>query len=231
MLMQKENNLVLTRRTALAIVTGVVVPCLPAFAQTGDTKKATGQLTEAQRYMLTSLPVLPWLSIKETTVSSVQAQVQAIVTSHPGIIQQWSDSEITGGPSLPVNSLVGDGLLGEKGLRIFSLHFDSSRRLELVIFMVERSWNEKNVAPLIERVTKRYARYASPILIANGHEEATDKYLVYDIGRFVIEIGLPQYSTFVPVYFTTKKTHKMMRQTDNTYNQFEPYLEKTVKTD
>ena len=186
-------------------------------------------MNEAQRQMLTTLPVFPWLILQETTISNIQNNVQRLVNSEPGITHAWGDSAITGGDVLNVNKSLGGGLLGETDLRILSIAFNPSRKLELVTFMVDRGWKNRNVQPLIDKITERYATYASPVKIMDGKSEATDQYFVFDIGRFVIEIAVPQHGSFVPVYFTTKNTHRKMRVMDNTYDLFQAHLEKLGK--
>lgn len=215
------------RRAILAsgVLASVSVISSRALSQTNAT---LGQLTEAQRKMLTSLPVTSWLSVCQTTTAQVQANLQRIVNQHPGIIPNWGQSEITGGPSVTISSAVGHGLLDEKGLRIFSLIFDPSNRLELVTFMFDRGWAEANVDPLVKRITRQFSRYATPAILMDNDSEASDKYFVFDIGKFVIEIAVPQFGTFIPVYFTTKDTHRRMRIADSTYEIFKRYFERSA---
>lgn len=205
------------------------------FAISGIQAKAQGvraagisQLTEAQRQMLTSLPVTPWLSLRESTISSVQQKLQQIIDARPGIVPQWGDSQITGGALVTVSSVAGAGLLGEKGLRIFSLNFDLSQKLELVIFMFERGFGGANIGITLDRVARRFSKYASPIKIMDNTSEAADKYYIFDIGRFVIEVAIPQFGTFVTVNFSSKDTHKKMRIADSSYDLFMPVLERGI---
>ncbi|KLR58999.1 hypothetical protein OX89_04225 [Diaphorobacter sp. J5-51] len=196
-----------------------------AWAQSGR-KTATAQMNEMQRQMLTSLPVFPWLSLLESTPTKIQSHVQTLITSAPGILHAWSDSGVTGGDALNISKPLGSGLLGEQDLKILSMAFNASRKLELVTFMVDRGWKNANAQPLVNRITSRYSMYASPVRIMDGESEATDQYFLFDIGKFVIEIAVPQHGSFLPVYFTTKEIHKKIRTMDGTYDIFRESLEK-----
>ncbi len=198
-----------------------------AFPQQGA--KPPGRLNDAQKMAMTSLPVMPWLSIKQTHITSAQAKAQVIASSTPGVLNQQADSEITGGASITLALGAGNGLLGEKGFRILSMAFTPTGTLELVTFMFDRGWQDANIQPLLERVKRKYEIYADPELVMDGESEASDRYYIFDIGRFVIELSVPQHGSFIPVYFTTKETYRRMRMADSTYPLFEPILEKNLK--
>lgn len=85
-----------------------------------------GQMNEAQRQMLTELPVTDWLSVLGSTTTSIQSHVQAILGEHPGTIHQWYDAPITGGQGLNINRSVGPGLMGVNNLKIMSLNFGAN---------------------------------------------------------------------------------------------------------
>ena len=225
---KKKQQFAVSRREMLLAFSLPLLGSSPAWGQ-APKRTAQSPMNEAQRQMLTTLPVFPWLVLQQSTTSSIQSNVQALVNSVQGITHTWGGSEITGGETLNINKVLGEGLLGEKDLRILSISFSPSRKLELVTFMVDRGWKNANVQPLIDRISARYAMYASPVKIMDGQSEATDQYFVFDIGRFVIEIAVPQHGTFIPVYFTTKEIHRKMRITDNTYDLFKEHLEKVGK--
>lgn len=213
---------VLTRRGAVMTMaaTGLYVTQALAKGEQAPEK----QLTPAQRYLLASLPVNDWLELRQTTLSDVRGRVQSIVASTRGASFNGGPSEITNGEAMTVSAIT--SLLGDPWLRVFSLVFDPKGVLELVIFMFQRKDGDRNVPEIINRLIRKLEPYAPPILIAGTDDEATDKYYLYDIGNFVVEMSIPQYSSLIPVYFTTKATHKIMRTADRTYNKFQPYLEK-----
>lgn len=222
--MQNIMRTSFTRRTAIGALASAGVWQGIASAQQGAA--VAGQLTEAQRYMLTSLPVNDWMAIGSTSAADVRAKLQSITNSTRGAMLDVGVSDLTGGESFTIASP--GPLLGDKWLRVLSLIFSRSRELELVTFMFMRRGNNLNVEEIVNRITQKLQPYAPPILIAGTDEEASDKYYLFDIGRFVVEISVPQYGSLIPVYFTTKKTHKIMRVADNTYDKFKPYLEKTA---
>lgn len=195
-----------------------------AFPQQGT--KPPGRLNDAQKMAMTSLPVMPWLSIKQTHITSAQAKAQTIASSAPGTMNEQSDSIVTGGAAITLALGTSKGLFGEKGFRIMSMAFNPGRTLELVTFMFDRGWNDENIKPLLERVKRKYEIYADPELVMDGESEASDRYYIFDIGRFVVELAVPQYGTFIPVYFTTKDTYRRMRMADSTYHLFAPIIDK-----
>lgn len=70
------------RRSCLKILCAFVCPGF-VFAQQGS-KSPTGGMTEEQKLLIPSLPVLPWLSVGETKQSQVRAPVQQLISAHQG---------------------------------------------------------------------------------------------------------------------------------------------------
>lgn len=202
------------RRDLLALAAALTLP--PG--------SASGQ-SKAAKHLVAAIPVFPWLQIGQTTLSEMRGPVQAMLSANPRPWYRDGPSEITGGTFLTISTLAGNGVANEDGLRIFTTVFDRNQRAQLAIFVVEKGWNDANVQPLIKRMTARYAAYASPVRIQDGDSDATDYYIFFDIGRFCIEITIPQHGTNATVYFTTKEIHRQLRLADRTYDLFKPYLE------
>jgi len=179
------------------------------------------------KQLVASIPVFPWLLIGQTTLSEMRGPVQALLNANPRPWYRDGASEITGGTYMTISTLAGNGVANEDGVRIFTTVFDKNQRAQLAIFVVDKGWNDVNVQPLLKRMTARYASYASPVRIQDGDSEATDYYYYFDIGRFCIEIAIPQHGTNATVYFTTKEIHRQLRMADRTYDLFKPYLEQS----
>lgn len=180
----------------------------------------------AARHLVGALPVFPWLKIGQTTVNEVRGPVQSMMNASPKPWFRQGASEITGGTFMSISTMAGRGIADEDGLRILTMVFDPSQRAQLAIFVVDKGWNNANVQPLINRITSRYASFAAPVRIQDGESEATDAYYLFDIGRYVIEIAIPQHGTNATVYFATKELHRKVRMADRTYDLFKSHLER-----
>ncbi|AVO43447.1 hypothetical protein [Simplicispira suum] len=220
------HEIALTRRRALCVLASAAYGPVHALAENAQPRKK--QLTEDERYLLPALTVNNWLAIDQTSLSDVQSNVQSIVANTRGATLHTGPSEITHGEALTMSSVA--PLLGDPWLRVLSIAFNPKNKLELVIFMFQRKPNDANVETIINRLTKKLEFLAPPILIAGTDEEAADRYYIFDIGKFVVELSIPQYSSLIPVYFTTKATHKTMRTADGTYDKFSNYLEKKSRS-
>lgn len=211
-----ESSVGLRRRDLLGLASLLLLPPGASMAQ-----------SKPAQHLVAAIPVFPWLLIGQTTLSEMRGPVQAMLSANPRPWYRDGPSEITGGTFLSISTLAGNGVANEDGLRIFTTVFDRNQRAQLVIFVVEKGWKDANVQPLINRMTARYAAYASPVRIQDGDSDATDYYIFFDIGRFCIEITIPQHGTNATVYFTTKEIHRQLRMADRTYELFVPYLEKS----
>lgn len=217
-LMTKKKNF---RRKLLAAIGLMVAGGLPVLAAVRKTPKE----------LIASVPVFPWLNIGQTTLQNAQGPIQAMLSSSPPPLFREGPSEITGGSFMTVSSLHGSGMLGETGLRVLTIVFDKNKCAQLAIFVVDRGWNNANTQPLLNRIAERYSSYAEPVRIQDAQSDATDVYYFFDLGRFVIEISVPQFGDFLQVVFTTKEIHAQMRMADRTYDLFKPYLGGAVKAD
>lgn len=205
----------LNRRAVLCTIAAAGIPAL-----------ASATPKKIPKELIASVPVLPWLTVGVSTQSSIRGPIQSMLSGEPP--KPWfreGPSEITGGSYMNISRLAGNGMLGETGLRILTIVFDTQKVAQLVIFSVERGWQDANIKPLINRITSRYLHMADPVIIRDGESEATDYFVFFDMGRFVVEIMVPQHGTFLTVNFTTKEIHKRMRLADGTYQLFKPYLE------
>lgn len=201
------------RRSMIAGLASMLLPTL-----------VSGQTRRMPKDLIPSIPVFSWLNIGETTMAGVRGPIQSIRHQSPGSWYNEGSSEITGGTFMTVSDLNSQGMLGEDGLKVLTVVFDVMRKAQLAIFLVERGWNDARVKPLINRITKRYASMGEPVRVDDGASEASDYYVIFDLGRFIIEISIPQHGTFLSVYFTTKEIHERLRMADGTHHIFAPYL-------
>ncbi|CAN7644892.1 hypothetical protein LJR129_005006 [Acidovorax sp. LjRoot129] len=188
-----------------------------------------GGMTELQKQMITALPVLPWLSLGETTITQVRAPIQQLIASHRGYVMVTDGTSVeTGGAFINLASSSKFGLMGVAGCNMVTLDFEGSRKAQLVALTVDRGWANKNEAPLLDSLTSRYASITPPVTVRDGDSEASDKTMLFDIGRFVVEAQVPQHGTFLTVTFTTKELLKKLRTMDGTVKMLLPYLKNSV---
>jgi hypothetical protein len=90
---------------------------------------------------------------------------------------------------------------------------------------IDRGWQDRNIAPLLRSLSSRYSSITEPVTIGDPESEATDRTVLFDIGRFIIEVQIPQHGTFVTATFTTKALLHRMRSADRTIEPIRPYLE------
>jgi len=172
------------------------------------------------KFTLQTLPVFRWLVIGESTTHSVLPKLQ----QKNLLIEQDTFAYDPQGVLINASKLLGPGIEGDTGLRIMSLGFGKDRRLESVTMLVERGWKDKNVGPLCDRMQARYGAHAHPMVIQDGRGEATDTYTLYDLGRFVVEVAVPQNGSFASVIFATKDLYKKMKRADRTDELLLPRL-------
>ena len=175
--------------------------------------------------LIASVPVFSWLTVGSSTHSSVRGPIQSMLSATPRPWFREGPSDITGGTFMNISHLQGNGMLDEVGLRILTIVFDTERIAQLVMFSVDRGWQDKNLKPLINRITSRYSHMTDPVVVQDGESEATDFFVFFDMGKFVVEIQVPQHGTFLTVNFTTKAIHQKMRMADGTFHLFKPYLD------
>jgi hypothetical protein len=179
-----------------------------------------------QGQLLRSLPVFPWLKIGETSINDVRVPIQQLKTTYGGrLLLKDGASPETGGTFINLSAAVSGGLLGEPGLTMLTIDFDQQNKAQMAVFWVSKGWGDANIRPLVERVSARYANYANPVVISDPESEATDKTVLYDMGRFVAEIRVPQQGSYAFVTFTTKELLKKIRMMDGTYDLLKKYLE------
>lgn len=186
---------------------------------------ALAAMNKAQKMMITTLPVTPWLELKKSTPREVRAKLQEIVSSLNGASFDADVSSVTNGESLTINRPVGSLLQEEKDLQIISLHFDPHGKLELAMFVFNKGWEEKNIVHIRERLDAKYTQYERGRWVKDTESDNLDRYYIFDIGRFVVELSVPQGGSFLTVNFTTKEIHKKMRSADGTYEIFQPLLD------
>ena len=215
-------NMLNTRRTAALLITAFVLAPATAVA-TGPSGK-TG-MTDLQKMMITTLPVLPWLSLAETRQSSVRAPLQEMISNHQGYVMITDGTSVeTGGSFINLATSSKAGLMGIPGCRMMNLDFDGEGKAQLVSLSVDRGWRDKNVAPLLSSLTQRYASITSPVTIRDGGSEAADATVLFDIGRFVVELQIPQHGTLLTVTFTSKAILTKLRIADGTFNSLAHHL-------
>lgn len=214
-----------TRRSAVLLV--AVFALAPSTTLAAGPSGKSG-MSELQKMMITALPVLPWLTLGETRQSDIRAPLQQLISSHQGYIMVTDGTSVeTGGSFINLATSSKAGLMGIPGCQMLNLDFDGSGKAQLVSLSVDRGWRNKNVAPLISSLTQRYASITGPVTIRDGESEATDATVLYDIGRFIVEVQLPQHGTLVTVNFTTKALLTRLRIADGTFSTLAPYLRQT----
>jgi hypothetical protein len=181
----------------------------------------------ARNNFVQSIPVLPWLKLSETTIHEVRSPIQQLKGQYQGalLIQEGTSAE-TGGMFINLSMALPQGMLNEPGLQMLTLDFDERKILQMVVFRVNRGWKDRNLTPLVERMTGRYRNLAEPDFLGDADSEATDKTLLFDIGRFAIEVRLPQHGTYATATFTTKTILKRLRTVDSTIQIFGDILDR-----
>ena len=181
---------------------------------------ALAKPTEAQiarNSFVQGIPVLPWLILGETTQQQVRPQIQQLKTQYQGMLLVSDGVSVeTGGYFINLATAIPQGMLNEQGLQMVTLDFDAQQKLQLVVFRVNRGWNDKNLSPFVERMKRRYSNLANPDYLVDPLSEATDKVIIFDIGKFVIELQLPQHGTYATGTFTTKGILNKLRTVDGT---------------
>ena len=181
----------------------------------------------ARNNFVQSIPVLPWLKLSETTIHEVRTPIQQLKGQYQGalLIQEGTSAE-TGGMFINLSMALPQGMLNEPGLQMLTLDFDERKILQMVVFRINRGWKDRNLTPLVERMTGRYRNLAEPDFLGDADSEATDKTLLFDIGRFAIEVRLPQHGTYATATFTTKTILKRLRTVDSTIHIFGDMLDR-----
>ena len=196
----------------------------PALAQKASTARPGG-MTDIQRRLIPSLPVFSWLSVGETTKTQLLPKLQQIISSQQSHVMVTSgESAETGGEFINLASASKVGLMGIPGCQIVSINFATDGKTQLVTWSVDRGWNDKHVQPLIATLTNRYSSISSPIVLRDSESEATDMTILFDIGRFIVELQVPQHGSLLTATFTTKTILTQLRTADRTIDLLRPYL-------
>ncbi|NVZ11496.1 hypothetical protein HW932_19790 [Allochromatium humboldtianum] len=191
-----------------------------AWAQSGGSPQVS---QEIYKHALTSLPVLPsGISLGTSTTRSVRPDLQRLTDG--GAILNEGVSAYTSGALLNVGQTYGDGLAGELGLRLMSLNFERDQTLALVFFMVQRGWQDQNVEPLIDRLVERYALYTSPIFVQDGRGDNADRYVLFNLERFIVEIAIPENGSFAQVTLATRERYETIKKQEGTADLLFPWL-------
>ncbi|MGG4053333.1 MULTISPECIES: hypothetical protein [Delftia] len=208
------------RNISLAMVFAIVLASGATQAKPTDAQIARNNFVQ-------SIPVLPWLKLAETTIHEVRTPIQQLKSQYQGalLIQEGTSAE-TGGMFINLSMALPEGMLNEPGLQMLTLDFDERKILQMVVFRVNRGWKDRNLTPLVERMTGRYRNLAEPDFLGDPDSEATDKTLLFDIGRFAIEVRLPQHGTYATATFTTKTILKRLRTVDSTIHIFGDMLDR-----
>ncbi len=210
------------REVALALLVSTCVP--QALAQKSSPGQPGG-MTDIQRSLIPSLPVFSWLSVGETTKAQLMPKLQQVITSQQSHVMVTSgDSAETGGEFVNLASASKAGLMGIPGCQIVNINFGSDGKAQLVTWSVDRGWNDKNVQPLIATLTNRYSAISRPVVLRDSDSEATDTTILFDIGRFIVELQVPQHGSLLTATFTTKSMLAQLRAADRTIDILRPYL-------
>jgi len=175
---------------------------------------------EMNKLAIKSLPVFAWLVVGESTSTAVLPKLQ----QGNLILQEGVFAYDPQGKLINASKPGGPGIEGETGLRIMSLGFGKDRRLESVTMMIERGWKDKNVPSLVDRMTTRYGVKAKPMIIRDERGDSADIYMLFDLGRFVVEVSVPEQGSFVTAIFTTRDLYEKMKKADRTDDLLLPHL-------
>jgi len=178
-----------------------------------------------QSQMLRSLPVFPWLKVGESTINDVRSPIQQLKTSYGGrLLLKNGDSPETGGTFINLSAAVSGGLLGEPGLSMMTIDFDSAQKVQMVTLWANKGWNSANVGPFISRVNARYASLASPVVITDPESEATDKTILTTWEDLQQKYGYHSRGhTFRDIH--NKRAFEKMRTMDGTYDLLQKYID------
>jgi hypothetical protein len=218
--MNSSRDALSRRNISLAMVFAILLASGATQARPTDAQIARNNFVQ-------SIPVLPWLKLAETTVHEVRTPIQQLKNQYQGalLIQEGTSAE-TGGMFINLSMALPQGMLNEPGLQMLTLDFDERKILQMVVFRINRGWKDRNLTPLVERMTGRYRNLAEPDFLGDPDSEATDKTLLFDIGRFAIEVRLPQHGTYATATFTTKTILKRLRTVDSTIHIFGDILDR-----
>ena len=196
----------------------------PALAQKSSPSRPGG-MTDMQRRLIPSLPVFSWLSVGETTKTDLMPKLQQVISSQKSHVMVTSgDSAETGGEFINLASSSKSGLFGILGCQIVNIDFGTDGKAQLVTWSVDRGWNDKNVQPLVATLTNRYSAISSPVVLRDSESEATDTTIFFDIGRFIVELQVPQHGSLLTATFTTKSMLTQLRTADRSIDLLKPYL-------
>lgn len=199
---------------SIVLVTGLMFGlCSVTQAQVST---AQGQIN---KLAVKVLPVMPWLIVGSSKLNQVSARLEQMkVVSISGVFAH------TGGPLINAVHPIGDLFPGEEGLRIASLGFEKDNHLVSVVFVVERGFQSKNIEPLIRRMESRYSSMAQPIRVGDDRGDNKDRYVLFDLGRYTVEILIPQHGQRARVIFATREIYEEMKRADRTGDLLLPRL-------
>lgn len=181
---------------------------------------------ERNKLKVAAVPVFPWLIVGQTPYRSVST----FLAGRPDVLilstgtSALSNGELVNFSERGINSE--GGLFSEPGLRMISLSFSpkGTKILEYVQFMVERGYEDRFVEPMIERLSTRYSDLATPIRVKVPDSEAEDVYVLYDLGRYVVETYHNENSSFFTVIFSTRDIYNRIREANGASEVVFPYL-------
>lgn len=185
---------------------------VPASAGASDAQAMMNQMT------VRSLPVFNWLVVGESTDKSVLPSLQK-----SGMLLSEGVSAYTGGKLINAAnlSIKKPSALDVPGLKIISMSFNRSQKLESVVMMIDRGYGDAAVPRIVSWLDGKYSGLATPRNIRDDRGEGEDRYRYYDFGRFAVELSVPEYGSYANITFATKSLHQSMRQADGTSSVFD----------
>lgn len=194
-----------------------VVLLLGGETSVADEEARSSSPATGSRVLIAAVPVWDWLVVGESTTTSVQPRLQTF----KGIVSKGTFA-YTGGQLINFGSAL--GIENEEDLRLVSLGFDQDRRLVSVTQLYDRGYQDSHVESVIKRLVSRYRAYGEPIAIMDARGEAEDRYILFDLGRYVVSINVPQSGRFVTLKVATFEVYKDMVSADRTADLLLPYL-------
>lgn len=217
----------LKRWATTFVVSVLVLTGAPAWADPQSPEVVASRLRgEHNKLIVQALPVLPWLVVGESSANTVKTE---LVRHDELRIGSSGVSAVTGGPLLNLAERklrLASGAASIPGLRVLSLNFnpEGEQRLSYVSYMVERGTRDRFVQPMIERLVVAYQNYAKPIRVKDDRGETTDQYILFDLGRYVVEVSLGEGGVFFNVTFATRAIYERIRHANGAADLVLPYL-------
>lgn len=198
-------------------------PCEYTFAKNGIQNSG---LTQEQKMLLQSIPVFNWLSVGLTTRQELGKAMDSFRQIYGAqLFMDMSVSPLTSGQMINLGAVTKTGLLNETGMKVLTVDLDSrNQKVDRVCAYFDKGWRDVNIQAVVNKYIGIYSKYSRPVFISDAESEASDEIIIFEIGKFVVEISLPQSGTLFNLTVTTKYNLRKMRSIDGTLHLIEKHL-------